>query len=62
MVRGRLAPDEILARHAQQAGAELREGVNVTDPLLEERTDRIVGVTARPTATPLREYSDPRRS
>ena len=48
MVRGRLAFDEILARHAQKAGAELREGMNVTGPLLDERTGQIVGVTARP--------------
>src|SRR5260370_3264467 len=49
MVRGRLAFDEILARHAQKAGARLREGMTVTGPLLDERTGRIVGVTARPT-------------
>jgi menaquinone-9 beta-reductase len=49
MVRGRLAFDEILARHAQKAGAQLLEGMTVTGPLLDERTGRIVGVTARPT-------------
>jgi geranylgeranyl reductase family protein len=48
MVRGRLAFDEILARHAQKAGADLREGMTVTGPLLDERTGRIAGVTARP--------------
>jgi len=48
MVRGRPASDEILARHAQKAGAELREGMTVTGPLLDERTGRIAGVTARP--------------
>jgi menaquinone-9 beta-reductase len=48
MVRGRSAFDEILARHAQKAGAELREGMTVTGPLLDERTGRIAGVTARP--------------
>ena len=47
MVRGRPAFDETLARHAQKAGAELREGMTVTGPLLDERTGRIVGVTAR---------------
>src|SRR5215831_13833622 len=48
MVRGREAFDETLARHAQKAGADLREGMTVTGPLLDERTGRIVGVTARP--------------
>jgi geranylgeranyl reductase family protein len=48
MVRGRPAFDETLARHAQKAGADLREGMTVTGPLLDERTGRIVGVTARP--------------
>src|SRR5215472_18894014 len=48
MVRGRSAFDEILARHAQKAGAQLREGMTVTGPLVDERTGRIVGVTARP--------------
>src|SRR5215472_9699926 len=48
MVRGRMAFDETLARHAQKAGADLREGMTVTGPLLDERTGRIVGVTARP--------------
>jgi flavin-dependent dehydrogenase len=48
MVRGRPAFDEILARHAQKAGARPREGMTVTGPLLDERTSRITGVTARP--------------
>jgi geranylgeranyl reductase family protein len=48
MVRGRMAFDETLARHAQKAGADLREGMTVTGPLLDERTGRIAGVTARP--------------
>ncbi len=48
MVRTRLAFDEILARHAEKAGARLLEGVNVTGPLLDDRTGRITGVTARP--------------
>src|SRR5215813_3821207 len=48
MVRGRPAFDETLAWHAQKAGADLREGMTVTGPLCDERTGRIVGVTARP--------------
>jgi geranylgeranyl reductase family protein len=47
MVRHRLDFDEILARHAQKAGARLLEGTNVTGPILDDRTGAIVGVTAR---------------
>jgi len=50
LVRSRLDFDEILARHAQKAGASLLEGVNVTGPLLDDRAGRIIGVTARETA------------
>jgi geranylgeranyl reductase family protein len=49
LVRSRLDFDEILARHAQKAGARLLEGVNVTGPLLDDRTGRVTGVTARET-------------
>jgi geranylgeranyl reductase family protein len=48
LVRTRLDLDETLARRAQQAGARLLEGVTVTGPVLDERTGRITGVTARP--------------
>ena len=47
LVRNRLDFDEILARHAQKAGARLLEGTNVTGPILDDRTGAIVGVTAR---------------
>jgi len=47
LVRTRLDFDEILARHAQKAGARLLEGANVTGPLRHERTGRIIGVTAQ---------------
>ncbi len=50
LVRTRLDFDEILARHAQKAGARLLEGVNVTGPILDDRTGRIVGVTAQQAA------------
>jgi menaquinone-9 beta-reductase len=50
LVRTRLDFDEILARHAQKAGARLLEGVTVTGPLLDDRTGRVTGVTAVPTA------------
>ena len=46
LVRTRLDFDEILARHAQKAGARLLEGVNVTGPLRDDRTGAINGVTA----------------
>jgi len=49
MVRSRLDFDEILARHAQRAGARLLEGCTVTGPLIDDRTGRIVGVTAQQT-------------
>jgi geranylgeranyl reductase family protein len=47
VVRTRLDFDEILARHAQKAGARLLEGTNVTGPLRDDRTGRITGVTAQ---------------
>jgi menaquinone-9 beta-reductase len=47
LVRTRTDFDQILARHAQKAGARLLEGVNVTGPLLDDRTGRITGVTAK---------------
>jgi geranylgeranyl reductase family protein len=47
LVRTRLDFDEILARHAQKAGARLLEGVTVTGPVFDDRTGRVAGVTAR---------------
>jgi len=47
LVRTRSDLDEILARHAEQAGARLRERTAVTGPVLDERTGRVVGVRAR---------------
>jgi menaquinone-9 beta-reductase len=49
LVRSRLDFDEILARHAQKAGARLLEGVTVTGPVRDDRTGRIVGVTTQQT-------------
>jgi geranylgeranyl reductase family protein len=46
-VRTRADFDEILARHAQKAGARLLENVTVTGASLDERTGRVCGVTAR---------------
>ena len=50
LVRTRLDFDDILARHAQKAGARVLQGINVTGPVLDDRTGRIVGVTAQETA------------
>jgi menaquinone-9 beta-reductase len=47
MVRQRMDLDEVLARHAQKAGARLHEQTNVTGPVLD-RSGRVVGVSARP--------------
>ena len=49
LVRSRLDFDQILARHAEKAGARVLEGVNVTGPLRDDRTGRVIGVTARQT-------------
>jgi geranylgeranyl reductase family protein len=48
LVRTRMDFDQRLAQRAQQAGARLIEGVNVTGPVRDDRTGRIIGVTARP--------------
>ncbi len=47
LVRPRADFDDLLARQAQKAGARLLEQCNVTAPIRDERTSRIVGVTAK---------------
>jgi len=47
LVRPRSDFDELLARQARQAGARLLENCTVTGPVLDERTSRIVGVSAK---------------
>jgi geranylgeranyl reductase family protein len=47
MVRPRMELDELLARHAQKAGARLLERTAVTAPV-RDRSGSIVGVTAKP--------------
>jgi len=47
LVRRRTDFDELLAQQAVKAGAHLHERTAVTGPLVDERTDRVVGVTAR---------------
>ena len=48
LARTRMSLDHALADHARTAGAKLIERTNVTGPVLDERTGRVVGVTARP--------------
>src|SRR5690606_14973468 len=48
LVRTRLDFAHLLATHAAAAGARLRELTQVTGPVVDERTGRITGVTARP--------------
>jgi menaquinone-9 beta-reductase len=48
LVRTRTDLDEVLARHAEKAGARLLERTAVTGPVLDERTGRVTGVTAKP--------------
>ncbi len=47
LVRSRMDLDEILARHAEKAGARLQERTIVTAPVVDERTGRVTGVTTR---------------
>ena len=46
--RARMDLDELLARHAEKAGARLLERTAVTGPVIDDATGRVVGVTARP--------------
>jgi len=48
LVRPRQDFDEVLARTAQKAGARLYENTTVTGPVRDERSNRVVGVTATP--------------
>ncbi|HXA63427.1 MAG TPA: geranylgeranyl reductase family protein [Streptosporangiaceae bacterium] len=45
LVRARMDFDQILAEHAEKTGVKLLQGVNVAGPIIDERTDRILGVT-----------------
>ncbi|KQZ66890.1 geranylgeranyl reductase family protein [Nocardioides sp. Root151] len=58
MARARMDLDELLARHAQKAGARLRESTSVTGPVFDERTGQVVGVTARSVDERGRKYGD----
>ncbi|GHG46866.1 drug:proton antiporter [Flavimobilis marinus] len=48
LAKARTSFDQLLVEHARSTGAEIRERMNVTGPVLDERTGRVVGVTARP--------------
>jgi geranylgeranyl reductase family protein len=50
LVRRRADFDQMLAQHAEKAGARLYERTTVTAPVTDERTGRVVGVRARTTA------------
>ncbi|HMC70640.1 MAG TPA: geranylgeranyl reductase family protein, partial [Mycobacteriales bacterium] len=47
LVRPRQDFDEVLARTAQKAGAQLRENTTVTEPIRNERTGRVEGVRTK---------------
>ncbi len=48
LTRTRRDFDSILVEHARKAGAQVRERMNVTGALRDERTGRVVGVISRP--------------
>lgn len=47
MAMSRMSLDHRLVQHAQATGAKLQDKTAVTGPVIDERTDRVVGVTAR---------------
>ncbi|MDO4784898.1 MAG: geranylgeranyl reductase family protein [Propionibacteriaceae bacterium] len=47
LVRPRADFDDLLAKHAVAAGAQMFDNTNVTDAILDERSGRIVGVRAK---------------
>ena len=47
LVRTRTDFDQLLARHAEKAGARVLEGVHVDGPVLDDRTGRIIGVSTK---------------
>src|SRR5689334_19971801 len=49
LVRPRADFDQILARQAEKTGARLHENTTVTGPVVDPRSNRVIGVTARVT-------------
>ncbi|ROO90307.1 geranylgeranyl reductase family protein [Actinocorallia herbida] len=47
LVRPRMDLDALLAEHAVKAGATLMQGTTVTEPVIDERSDRVVGVRTK---------------
>ena len=47
LVRKRADFDDLMAKHAVGCGAELVQGANVTEAILDDRTGRIIGVRTR---------------
>ena len=47
LARRRTGLDHLLVEHARAAGAKVLDGTAVTGPLVDERTGRVVGVTAK---------------
>lgn len=47
LVRPRADFDDLLARNAVASGAELIQNTTITEPILDERSDRIVGVRSK---------------
>jgi geranylgeranyl reductase family protein len=47
LVRPRADFDQILAQQAEKTGARLHENTNVTGPVVDPRSNRVIGVTAR---------------
>ncbi|RHA43965.1 geranylgeranyl reductase family protein [Cellulomonas rhizosphaerae] len=48
LAKSRMSFDHTLVEHARSAGAKVHERTSVTGPVRDERTGRILGVTARP--------------
>lgn len=59
LARSRMSLDHLLLEHARAAGAKVQERTNVTGPLLDERTGRVVGVEARPVDANGKRAGDP---
>ncbi|MDX6741745.1 geranylgeranyl reductase family protein [Actinocorallia sp. A-T 12471] len=47
LVRPRMDLDALLAEHAVKAGATLMQGTTVTEPVIDERSDRVIGVRTK---------------
>ncbi|QOS59183.1 geranylgeranyl reductase family protein [Thermobifida fusca] len=59
LVRTRYDFDQILARHAVKTGVRLLERTNVTAPIIDERSNRVVGVQAKDTEGRIRSFRAP---